>query len=104
MRDGIYESTFFLAAGTTATASSIVAAPGVGKRIVIEQFVISAAAAATITFLSGSTPIFGPVYLGVAGNIVIPEGLNLLCGINEALNYTMASTGSCTTLFKFQVR
>ena len=103
MLDGVHESKFSNVV-CTASTTVISAAPGVGKRIVVEEWIASAPFAAKASLLSAATSILGPINLPTNGTMVTGDALNLLCSVNEALSVAIDTTGSVMSFIKYQIR
>src|SRR5574337_381250 len=88
-------------AQTAAATTVVVAAPGAGRQIVVNGYVLVAAGDCTVKFVSGATDLTGAMALTVNGGIA-NKGVRLVCGVNEALSLVTV-TGYVTGHLEYSI-
>lgn len=84
-------------AATAQTDTSLVAAPGTGKQIRVQQIYVTADTAMKVTFESGNSTQKWVQFVAANGGSVVPHAHTtgwFECDANEALTYTTDTAGN----------
>ena len=88
---------------TAQTDTSLVAAPGAGKQIVVDTVYVSTDTAQTISLESGNSTLRWRQYAAANGGHIQAGSDLFRCADNEALTYTSSATGNIFVAVNYRI-
>ncbi len=89
---------------TAQTDTSLVAAPGAGKYVVVDSVFVSTDTQQTVSFESGTSTLKWRQYAAANGGHLASYREMFECDVNEALTYTSSAAGNVFVAIKYHIQ